>query len=754
MVSDTMIEKNENESLASIFKKLEQAAAQHGLSLSDCGVPDGFVQYVEDLEDNCTLSPEDIYRKGYEQKRGERCVKGLLDMCIRRKDAFRESLLLSGCLKNPLGNSYKEEDYVFTMNVLMNGIEEAKKREYDETDLDVIYQCLLYTDVLYKNALENGKYLQANQFSRFTLVEQLLMICMFIQDQTRLTKERLSEQYAEADIITGMEPVIAPVLAEGAESQESSIVDNFEAITQYFNNIIRLLYYTKKNELKADCCGISDGLHPFQVPEFRQIVDLSMQRVLYCDIEERFRYSNWNISTAKELGGQAVCLFQPGDKDAHIAHLTAAIRRRYQMTTGLYQLSDVAPAENEALDRVFSHIGDRNDLGSWVINKFMFQKARQSVRSMIIVNLSGVPYLLDYKINGNTVKDIANGFEFLRILSDAYIRAIYAEFDPSDYAKYQSLTPIVSLEYLIGNFSKLYGCKKTEAKKIIGYYIFDGNVTINGGDIFTRPLIRVSKTQVILCQSLIEQMNLARNLQKLIKTYNVDFSESGRAFEESFKTRISKSQFLSVCEKPVEFQASDGKTVEFDFVAVFDDCLLLAELKCLMVPYSDAELYDCRKTILTGVEQVKRRRRIVLEDWEKFKRAVGIDLPDEPYPPEKIICIVCTNLYDFTGLEIDCIPIVDDSALCRYFTHPNITQYMRQDRVTTPVGSCSLWKDDHPSVPEFLKYLSNPFPNSLIVDKYKKYQVAIPAFEGAMPIAFEDYHLSQDPFRFFMMDDN
>ena len=753
-MSDTMTEKNEDQSLASTFKKLEQAALEQGLSLRDFGIPEEFAQYVEDIEDNCTLTPEDIYRKGYEKKRVERCVKGLLDMCVWRKNAFRESLLLSGCLKNPLGFSYKEEDYTFTMRVFANGIKEAEKREYDEADLSTLNQCFLYTNILYKNAQENEKQLEANQFSRYTLVEQLLMICMFIQDQTRLAKEQLNKQYAQADMITGMEPVIASGAADDAECQASSLVDSFEAVTQYSNNLIRFLYYKKKDELRMDCCSAPNGLHPFQVPEFRQIVDLSMQRVLYCDVEEKFRFSNWNIGAAATHDGQTTYVFYAGDENAHLAHLMAGIRRRYQMTTGLYRLADIVPDESEALSRVFSHIGDRDHLESWTISTFMFRMAQQSIRPEIAVNLSVIPYLLNCRINGNTVKDIVKGFEFLRILSGAYIHVIYDKFDASDYAQYQSLAPIVSLEYLVGSFSKLYGCKRKEAKEIIGYYIFDNNIKLNDGDIFTRPLVRVSKTQVIFCQSLIEQMNLSRNIQKLIKAYKVDFSVSGREFEKNFRMQIAKSQFLSICEKPIEFQASDGKPVEFDFVAVFDDCLLLAELKCLMVPYSDAELYDCRKAILTGVEQAKRRKHVILEDWEIFKQAAGIDMPDKPYPPEKIICMVCTNLYDFTGLVMEGIPIIDDSALFRYFTQPNISQYMKEGSITTLVGSWSLWKNDHPNVPEFLEYLSNPFPNSLIVDKYRKYQVQISNSEDAIPVAFEDYHLTEDPFCFLMTTDS
>ena len=43
-------------------------------------------------------------------------------------------------------------------------------------------------------------------------------------------------------------------------------------------------------------------------------------------------------------------------------------------------------------------------------------------------------------------------------------------------------------------------------------------------------------------------------------------------------------------------------------------------------------------------------------------------LPPEPYPEERIIQLVCTNIDSFTSLEIDGIRIVDESVLIRFFS--------------------------------------------------------------------------------------
>ena len=91
--------------------------------------------------------------------------------------------------------------------------------------------------------------------------------------------------------------------------------------------------------------------------------------------------------------------------------------------------------------------------------------------------------------------------------------------------------------------------------------------------------------------------------------------------------------------------------------------LLLFEFKSVLIPYDESEVLKREGVIKEGVEQIKRRCEIVKYDWDKIRENVNISLPEKTYPEDRIIKLVCTNVYDFTTLVIDGIMITDESTL-------------------------------------------------------------------------------------------
>ena len=132
---------------------------------------------------------------------------------------------------------------------------------------------------------------------------------------------------------------------------------------------------------------------------------------------------------------------------------------------------------------------------------------------------------------------------------------------------------------------------------------------------------------------------------------------------------------------------------------------------------------------------------------EKIKELSNIDLPDEPYSEEKIIKVVCTNIYDFTTLKIDGVHITDESTLLKYFTNPFVEFYSKGKDATQLIDADFIWAEGRPTVGEFLKYLDKPVTVGKIPECFEDEFKIIPAFEGDYFIGFKDVILAKDPYR-------
>lgn len=133
-----------------------------------------------------------------------------------------------------------------------------------------------------------------------------------------------------------------------------------------------------------------------------------------------------------------------------------------------------------------------------------------------------------------------------------------------NYSEYKYMVPVVSLEYLIKQFVLLYGYEKNLAKKLLDNFVFNEHLRKEEGDIFSRPLLKVNENQVLLCESLIEQINLERNVEQWLKKYDVDLFPVGFQFENKLREKIGSINGIEVNSNKFTFTAYDGKDVEFD----------------------------------------------------------------------------------------------------------------------------------------------------------------------------------------------
>lgn len=252
----------------------------------------------EDIEDVGVLNDYQIFEKAYKNNRIHKCVEMVLKIALENSNNLKKCMLRSNCLKNPMGMKYTETDYKKTMQIMINAFKKAEEMKFENQIVSQIGEMLLYTHGFYHNSQTNTQKLEMNTFSQYSLSKQLRMICIFIQDQSRLMKEELYKSRKKS-FRTGMEMNIANRPVDHFPQEKISFSDNYEGMLEYFNTIIHFVYYSKKKDLKKNDIGEHGDIHPFGIPEFEQLTYIAQQRRMYELLEEKFRYGEWGVELVR-----------------------------------------------------------------------------------------------------------------------------------------------------------------------------------------------------------------------------------------------------------------------------------------------------------------------------------------------------------------------------------------------------------------------------------------------------------------------
>ncbi|HGS8960209.1 TPA: YecA family protein [Clostridioides difficile] len=698
----------------------------------------------------------DRYKKAYKENDINKCVIEIINIKNSFGNKFKENFLITGCLKSPLSGKYDENEYEKNKNIFVSAYNYAKNKNLDNSFLNELAEFFLFTETLFIHNKINIKKLENNKFSKYTLSEQLRKICIFLQNQKRLIDKNAIINYENMNFITGIEDCISRNTSYESNSK-TSIIDSYTSLLEYFDELIRYIYYLKKDDFKKNDFNTHENIHPFKDIDFEELTHIAEQRVFYKMLDTKFKYSFWNIHTGIVENKNVVC-FEANDKDKIKAHIASISRRRHLYTNNI-KISQFISYSDETIEKAFDKlIKDVNGrtLEEWSIDSKYYQDAKKIVKPMIdAFYLSTKPFYLNLEFNKINSKDIISAYEYLYTKSTIYINSIYNDFKENDYSYYQYLSPIINLDLIIGEFAHLYDLDLNYSKNILNLFVFDKNIRYDDGDLFTRPLIKINNTSIIFCETLITQINLERNLEILFKKYKVDLRKMGIEFQNKMINKLKDSNYIEVNTNKIEFTAYDGIDVEFDFIATIDDYLLLIEFKSMTNPYEDKELYNSEQIIKDGVAQVLRRYKVLEHDWNKIKEMASIKLPDKPYKKDNIIKVVCTDIYNFTGLNFQGVRITDEFTLLKYFTDPyiNIIQYDENSQKPLDLKRLKcFWKNNKPVADEFINYLDNPNNLSKILEYLEEETKQVPLFEDQSnlenyrPIFFKDFILTKDPY--------
>ncbi|MFK9116933.1 SEC-C metal-binding domain-containing protein [Peribacillus frigoritolerans] len=670
----------------------------------------------------------------------------LVELYMENPNKFRKSLLLSNSLPEPIEKSISDNKIKNLLQAFLQaGLQLVDKDVNISKYASEFRQLSEAIRIINQNSKSNLEQLEKNTFLEYSLSEQLQMFCIYIEDQHRLSNE--IRENDNKKFITGLENVIAKYDADNMEGVKISETDRLEALIEIADTLFRFLYFKGRKSIERQKNFEHENITPYGIESLEEIMHLAVQRDILVDIWGKYKYREWQLGERKEDGVQYKIFYPPSNEDYKKERI-AINRYIYRDHINVQRRNSKFLKENQESLRYMQEVASKLDVNN-INSLFQINKSEYFQSSVYIGNLhKGQLESLDdiyYGIEHEGIKitELFKGFEYLFTIASIYQNLALKGFNQEDISHYKRLSPIIDKVEFIKQFSYLYEIEYKIAESIVDIFTFSNKPLL---DVFSQPLIYVGQNKVIFCPTLILQMNIVRIVEMLVTEWNIDIASKGVEFERQLRFILSFNPHIQVNTNKIEFKAYDGRDVEFDFIGLFNDHLLLIEFKHVRIPFSDKMKKNALDTIDFGIEQVNRREAVLKHDWEKVREKCSFELPEKMPSDDKIIKLTCTNIFDFSSIIRNSVEIMDSSSLLKFFMSPEIKGIVFSSEITERMYQ-KLWKEDYPSVEDFKKFLECPIAIKPFVSCYKGgLKPLIKIKKEDYNITYFDYSLIKDPY--------
>ncbi|MBS4842898.1 YecA family protein [Clostridium sp.] len=705
------------------------------------------------MEGKETIKLLNDYLKNKDESKVAEC---LLELYIDKQDKFQKTIFIGGVLPDPFSYDYNQKKYLVEYFEKGCSIAINQLIKDEETKWKFTKQVRTILDtykVIGHHNTSNEERCDKCEFLKYDKARQLQMICVFIEDQMRLANENNNEKIQRKGLYTGLEST-TPLEVNGNERYQLSSSDAMEGNLEIANELFKFIFYINRTKMKDCVDSTVVNPYPYELPSFEEIMYITSHRVMIKRAWDLIKYRNWNIKLHK-YNNEEFYRVEPKDLKAFKIEGASIKRTEYDEFQKSMNMVSLWKIFNENLKIVLEKIQSIELEDVFDIDCEYVKVLMKFYESIIQSNLQ-----FTYKFYGKSLLDveIADGINFklffdtinyLYSIANIYVWKSYDSVNVDKKEDYYKFAPIIDVEKLVRKLSETLNLEKTVASKCIDLFIFKPQTKKSkiALDIFSQPLVFVSDTQIVFSPSFVLQMNVKRIVDKILGAINYNFSDKGYNMEDLINNLLEQSKYLKVNKNNIKFQAYDGKEVEFDSLSVFNNKLIVMEIKCRNAPYSPKERNDKSEILIEAVNQVKRRVKVIQHDWSEIKKRSSIDLMDNPPAEEDIIKIACFNFFDFTGQVIDNVYITDYSAVTKYFNKSvDYAKVLNKNSIEKiPVNN--IWKDDSPTILNFLKYLEMP---SMLKEFYENikfnYRYVIRIEEDDQNLCIMDYYLEENPY--------
>lgn len=638
---------------------------------------------------------------------------------------------LSDAIISPLSHRFSN-GYLVRLLSAFQGIIDRIPVEAAEEFLFGLYQHLL---VIYVRSARLNDRLENSEFLKRNPVEQIYLLCTFLEDQARIADAMVMERLKDSQSSTGLH-VLTQYSRNKDTGAESSIIDSIEGLVECIGTNLRYVFWRFGKQLSGE---LTKKVTPYNDGTFKEILILGNIRDLLDGLWQHIKYKEW-----KWIDKDGITYYVPPSIERFLLEEASVERfRLYQWElTGSYLHPPVAEIILEC-EKMLDSINIDLNIAPWKPN-LSIDILKTLVGSHTIFDIS-LEELLDklYKVSISSLRfgppeSHVNGDVFLRAvkfvstISYLYKKASWKLTDEKYDVGLAALVPIMDETDLLELISHVSDMTFDEAKASLDLLCFNPKHTRL--DLWLQPLIPIGGDKVLLIPSVFSNVNLIRLFEAHILQWDIGFNDRGPLFEDEIRSKFREVGVASNT-KQVKFVASDGREVEYDVLSWFKDYLLIIEAKCLRNPYSPYDRFNCWRAIENGVQQLKRRREIVLSDWNSIREHSDIWLPEKPPAHDKILCMVITNIFTFTGVEVDGIRVADLMCLYRYLSSPDIEARMSsaEGHVQT-IPWKRIWAESEPLPIELWEFIRRPPALELILKNANVDFYPIPPLEKSQGV--------------------
>lgn len=703
-----------------------------------------------------------LLKKNLEDNNYEESIENLLKIYKEDRINFRKKILFSEILCAPTKIvGYDDTNNEKMKKILCKMIELGTEHKFSEEIMDFshllseLYDIEKTISIIRNNYKNNLKVIKANEFYNYSIHKQLILLCYIFETQINIAEEKLQEIFEEKTA-TGYEGQLD--ILKTKEGIIKSLEGSVELYVEILDNVIEYLYRLAGNKIESFDDNALNDINSYSEEELEKYLKLISGQNFLQNIWERFKYEDFLLESKID---EDKYVFKPKDINAFFIE-RIAIERAIAFEANLINSISMEKREeiihsHEEIKKFIIKMNTFSDIFKMDENDYlqinMFDKMMVETLKENIIDESY------YHIVSNTNSKIEMQDVFDVIIYLKTIARVFHEFkNLQSKNDILDMIAILRLEDIINHYARINkNCNIAVARDLIDIFVYKASEKIlnnqNGNnknknlDLFCTPLIYFGQGKILFSNIFIRQINVSRVVEEIKIKWGKNIAEKGFKFNEDLINLLSLSDHIKVNKKEVKFIANDGKEIEFDFIATFEDYLLLIEIKNFETPYSVYERHKLRKDVKGCSKQVLRRINSVQneEDWGKIRKQCNIKLPKMPFKKDKIIYLNCLSVLDFTSMIINDVRVIDSKCLLEFFLKPYV-EVKIFNSISKVVTREKIIKSEKVTVKDFLKYIR--FPK--IIEEYKNclsygYKKVPKFHKSDKNIEFYDLYMTKSP---------
>ncbi|EMH77230.1 hypothetical protein EHI8A_042730 [Entamoeba histolytica HM-1:IMSS-B] len=284
---------------------------------------------------------------------------------------------------------------------------------------------------------------------------------------------------------------------------------------------------------------------------------------------------------------------------------------------------------------------------------------------------------------GFSIKEALDVLRLLILLSKQFQSKYPANSSVYNHKKLAEFSSKASKQDLLLAIIKALGIKYDKAKLILDFIIFNDQAR----DLWSHPILEISHDKLIFLTSALSAPALVRVVERWLAELEVELTMKGMHYEKVSLIEINQNllsnKFLpnpiSAFSKRLKLKS--GAEEEIDLILNLGSVILIGEAKSIVTTDSSISYYRTYSTLKGAADQAKRKSLFFSNNIEEIFDAFGWAY--DPSIEYQLIPVVLNSNKIHSGFPVNCVPVVDEKILSRYFssnTFPLIS-VMREDKI-------------------------------------------------------------------------